>query len=130
MNTYDIGNEILCSRLQPWEVEIMLKQDYGEENPAAKKINPCEEEGCCEADTIKCIVWHPEDQNEWTEDVFYYCGDHAEDNGFCVGCGTFSAGLESFDFIHPGLCDNCYDEVKSDEVETTAEDYHPGPWDW
>jgi len=27
--------------------------------------------------------------------------------GFCCICGIFSASIESFDFMHPGCCDNC-----------------------
>lgn len=26
---------------------------------------------------------------------------------YCLSCGNFSAGCEGFDFLHPGLCDNC-----------------------
>lgn len=36
-----------------------------------------------------------------------------QDGSFCLCCGQFCAGLESFDFIHPGYCDTCWDGVES-----------------
>lgn len=38
-----------------------------------------------------------------------------KDGSFCLSCGMFCSGLESFDFIHPGYCDNCWDEIESDD---------------
>lgn len=53
----------------------------------------------------------------------YYCEDHIEDAGYCSGCGTFCAGIESFDIgpLH-GFCDNCADEIRSSD-----EDYFYDP---
>lgn len=43
------------------------------------------------------------------------CPDGLEKDGsFCYGCGMFCAGMESFDFAHPGYCDNCWDSIQSD----------------
>ena len=38
----------------------------------------------------------------------HYCPAHAAANGFCWRCGQFGAGLETFEFLHPGTCDNCW----------------------
>jgi hypothetical protein len=38
----------------------------------------------------------------------YFCWEHREIEGFCVCCGTFSAGFESFGFgPYRGYCDDC-----------------------
>ena len=85
----------------------------------------CEEKDCNKSGDrlLTCTVDYTDDSGDWQTDVFLYCADHAVENGFCCGCGIFCAGIESFDFIHPGLCDNCYDEVKANEyIEHEAED--------
>lgn len=38
-----------------------------------------------------------------------------ESGDFCFGCGVFSSGTEGFDIIHPGYCDNCWDEFDSED---------------
>lgn len=47
-----------------------------------------------------------------------------EDGSFCLCCGQFCAGLHSFDFIHPGYCNNCWDEIESNDWDSD-EDYDP-----
>jgi hypothetical protein len=49
------------------------------------------------------------------------------DGSFCLGCGEFCAGMTSFDFIHPGFCDSCWDEIQSAESwdDDDANDGHP-----
>lgn len=37
------------------------------------------------------------------------------DGSFCLSCGEFCAGIESFDFTHPGYCDNCIEEMEQDD---------------
>lgn len=66
----------------------------------------CEEKNCNNKDVLKCFLYDYEEKKEF---IWYYCTEHASKNGFCCCCGEFWAGIESFDFIHPGLCDNCYD---------------------
>jgi hypothetical protein len=47
-----------------------------------------------------------------------YCSEHAFAHGFCKGCGDFWGGVESFEFINNGWCDNCraeFDEPDDDE---------------
>lgn len=56
------------------------------------------------------------------------CPDCLEaDGSFCLRCGEFCSGLESFDFIHPGYCDNCWDEIRAqnDDWECDEEEYNP-----
>lgn len=52
-----------------------------------------------------------------------------KDGSFCVSCGQFCAGLQGFEFIHPGYCDNCWDEIESDcgdwEDEEEPEQHNP-----
>lgn len=50
-----------------------------------------------------------------------------DDGSFCLSCGMFCAGLESFDFVHPGYCDNCWDEIRTenDDWENDEEEYDP-----
>jgi hypothetical protein len=44
------------------------------------------------------------------------CSDcFQKDGSFCKSCGCFCSGIESFDFIHPGYCDNCIDEMEQDD---------------
>ena|ERR1043165_3175857 len=38
-----------------------------------------------------------------------------DDGSFCLSCGQFCAGMTNFDFIHPGYCDNCWDEIEQDD---------------
>lgn len=42
------------------------------------------------------------------------CPDHAK-LWYCLGCGNFCAGQNSFDFVHPGYCDNCAHEIQEGE---------------
>lgn len=64
---------------------------------------------------------------------YYYCYDHAHENGFCWCCGDFWGGIESFEFVNrAGLCDNCeteidYDDDYEDEYEN---DYHYSDLEW
>lgn len=47
------------------------------------------------------------------------------DGSYCLVCGQFCSGMESFDFIHPGYCDNCWDEIRSD----CDDDYDEDEWE-
>lgn len=56
----------------------------------------------------------------------YICPDCIKDSGFCMSCGVFSAGIESFDFSDmPGYCENCRDEIRSDFGEDEPENDDP-----
>ena len=61
--------------------------------------------------------WLPDAGDEPSE---YLCGDHAGRAGYCIGCGTFWGGVETFEFgPHAGWCDNCASEF---ETEDDADD--------
>jgi len=71
----------------------------------------CNEEGCKKESIVRCYLPDNDFDSEPDE---YYCAKHAQENGYCIGCGIFCAGINSFDFIHPGWCDNCYDQINDD----------------
>lgn len=65
-------------------------------------------------DEIKRCGWYEGCNNEgeeWSFDgveVKRYCYEHAGEMGFCLWCGHFYGGVESFEFNNPGkICDNC-----------------------
>ena len=78
-----------------------------------RKLNRCDD---CWKEAIEHFTLEP-----WDEDTpyhYHYCFKHALKSGFCVGCGGFFAGVESFDFSeHEGWCDDCYDDLKWDMGE-------------
>jgi hypothetical protein len=51
-----------------------------------------------------------------------------EDGSFCLSCGHFCSGIESFEFIHPGYCDNCWDEIE-DANRWDFDEEEDGEWD-
>jgi hypothetical protein len=88
--------------------------DMGQGLGAVLDVNPeteqCWEPGCDERG-FGC--WLPDD---WETPNGYYCGEHAVTNGFCAGCGYFSAGLEAFDFGN-GLCEQCRSDIGDDDPD-------------
>jgi hypothetical protein len=52
------------------------------------------------------------------------CPDCIKDSGFCLGCGHYCSGMESFDVFTdiPGYCLDCRHEIKSDAGEDDDED--------
>jgi hypothetical protein len=57
----------------------------------------------------------------------YLCTEHAVEQGYCAYCGDFAAGTNGFDYIHPGACDKCHDEISSeidDLDELGSEDFY------
>lgn len=79
-------------------------------------------ESCGYDDSLKCYIDVPINQDEENTPAQILCGKHAAENGYCCCCGLYSAGITSFDFHHPGYCDNCYDQVVSDCGEYNRED--------
>lgn len=57
----------------------------------------------------------------------YRCWQHIWDSGFCVACGQFWAGIESFDFRRSQLCDNC---AGDDWVEYGDDDWGESYAEW
>lgn len=44
------------------------------------------------------------------------CPDCIKDSGFCLDCGSYCAGMSSFDFSPmPGYCSDCRDEFDDDD---------------
>jgi len=70
----------------------------------------CQKKGCLE-EAISCRVF---DHVEGEDCYEYLCPEHAVEAGYCGCCGEFSAGIDSFDFVHPGLCDMCDDAIRAD----------------
>lgn len=53
------------------------------------------------------------------------CPDCMNDSGFCLMCGSFCAGIESFDFSDmPGYCSDCREEIMS-EFDDDENDWEP-----
>jgi hypothetical protein len=48
-----------------------------------------------------------------------------EDGSFCLACGHYCSGMESFEFIHPGYCDNCWDEISQCDWDNENEEDDP-----
>lgn len=91
----------------------------------------CDQPLCESEDAIECRVLYANEDG--TDMVEHYCPEHAEQNGYCWGCGLFCAGIERFDFAESyggikGLCENCEDEVKADMGE--YDDHDEAPWDY
>lgn len=89
-------------------------------NSLKHKFHFCSHAGCYKhgEDVIECYLPDYEVDEEGfrtnNEPDYYYCWEHADTHGFCKMCGEFWAGIESFEFIHPGFCDNCDDEMERD----------------
>lgn len=52
-------------------------------------------------------------------DTTKLCPDCIKDSGFCLGCGNYCSGMESFDIFPrvPGYCETCADEIDDWEAE-------------
>lgn len=77
----------------------------------------CEHEGCT-SEAIACQLdddFFDDKVSEWL------CPEHAHEAGYCMVCGRFWGGIESFDFLHPGYCDNCWDEIQADGADGDEE---------
>ncbi|MDF2189301.1 hypothetical protein [Paraflavitalea sp. CAU 1676] len=46
-----------------------------------------------------------------------------EDGSFCLSCGLYCSGTANFDFVHPGYCDDCWDEIE--QADNWDEDTDP-----
>ena len=78
-------------------------------------IHICEDEGCSHKG-FACRLpgdWNEEKQLFEEDQIEYLCWEHANKEGYCTGCGEFIAGT-GMAFRNNGLCDNCYDEIRTD----------------
>jgi len=82
----------------------------------------CTHEGCWKQGFPCFMEMYTETPDE------YACSDHAQQMGYCVGCGQFWGGVDSFDF-GTGLCPQCRDQIEADSPDYDAEEeeycYHP-----
>lgn len=88
----------------------------------------CEDEGCSHAATVKCLLDYQDENGEWKEQVEWLCTDHANESGYCMGCGTFIAGT-GMEYTNNGYCDNCWDEIRSNDIDD-EEDFYDGSLDY
>lgn len=76
----------------------------------------CQEGGCTTKEGEADVYEVPDTKGE--PPVFdYYCSAHATKAGYCVGCGGFYGGIESFEL--EGMCENCIE----DEPDNNDNDY-------
>ncbi len=61
--------------------------------------------------------------------ITYFCDEHMGPNGFCLWCGSFYGGVESFHFGDPPyFCDDCrhdpdlFPEYEEYEIEEYDEE--------
>ncbi|MVM34249.1 hypothetical protein GO755_29735 [Spirosoma sp. HMF4905] len=64
-------------------------------------------------ETVPCVIEAVQE-----EDADYPSGEHCYDccveEGYCFGCGRFSAGQQAYDFgRYPGYCENCQEQIRS-----------------
>jgi len=72
----------------------------------------------------KC--YSPSENVDEPDEEVYLCPECNDGTWYCMGCGQFCAGISSFDFgEHAGYCDNCWDEIKSNERDE-EDDYNSG----
>ena len=85
------------------------------------KCNKCGKEG---------YIWKIDSYDGSPPDKFELCDDHAQQKGFCVGCGHFLAGVEYYEFskgYRYGYCQPCWDDLNA-ELESDwdgTDDYCP-----
>jgi len=87
-------------------------------------LHICMEDGCWIRHTTACFMPDYDNPHDDGKPDYYYCSKHAS-RFFCRICGQFWAGIESFNFMHSGLCDNCYDQIEHDFRDEYDDDYDP-----
>jgi hypothetical protein len=84
---------------------------------------------CCSCGYLgafPCVApWDASQQGYAWEEWEYLCGDCAEKQGYCRGCGYAWAGVESFEFSRiKGYCENCVFEIEADNHSGEDEEYY------
>ena len=61
------------------------------------------------------------------DEVEYLCPDCIIESGvYCLGCGQFWGGVDSFEFSEiDGYCEHCVDEIKTTVDDDTDDEYFP-----
>lgn len=69
----------------------------------------CDHAGCDNHGVVVCI--YPDDT-----DGGRFCVEHCRVNGFCPGCGMFSAGIDDFDgdLLGTGMCYECSQSLRDE----------------
>jgi len=87
----------------------VMDKNTVETNVGTFERQVCEVEGCDELGE-PCWIESRDKPDTWV------CAEHMHQQGFCIGCGQFYAGIESFDF-GPDWCDNCAPEFEEEEYD-------------
>ncbi len=107
---------------------VYLDWDIPKEKNPDRRI--CENEACSHYATVMCeLDYQDEKTGKWEIQTEWLCSDHAHKEGYCMGCGTFIAGT-GMEFNNNGYCDNCWDEIKSSEIDDEEEDFANGSLDY
>lgn len=92
----------------------------------------CEKEGCDQEAERWTIDFYSKEEDEMKEKEQILCYEHAADAGFCIRCGGFFGGVESYHFTGlDGYCSECSEVIKQeifDEPEPPEEWVDPNPY--
>lgn len=87
-------------------MELLYDSDYDDDSRVL-----CSD-GTCFGISITCELPSGE--------VEYLCPEHAAENGYCAGCGTYIAGWIEFG----SYCDTCQDQINRDvDMEDDYDDW-------
>jgi len=64
----------------------------------------CQIEGC-EQDGHQFQI--EDDDVNGSDEIYYFCFDHAGQEGFCAGCGCYVPGMNLFTYW---ICDACFEQ--------------------
>lgn len=96
--------------------------------------HPCEHDGCTSKATRE--YEYPVFESVEGKTVVataWICNEHVADEGFCINCGGFWAGVESYDFSRiKGVCENCIHEFDDDSENEfdDGDDWDEYPESW
>lgn len=86
-----------------------------------KTFPKCEHEGCDRHGSVKCVIPNSDRWSSLAPDIIeYYCCQHAQEEGFCPGCGNYWAGSGEFE-SNNGWCDTCYGEICAQMADERSE---------
>lgn len=73
----------------------------------------CEKEDCNKEAERWTISYYDDEEEDFGEEEHILCGEHAAEAGFCLRCGQFCGGIESYHFTGiDGYCSECSDVIK------------------
>ena len=102
--------------------EPQKSTDYILSEPGLVRVNQrCQHKGC---NAPGMVYRYPSEEYNLPSETGFYCLSHAKGAGFCIGCGRFWGGVESFDFGDSGICDDCQ-RLEEEEYELYEEEYDP-----